>query len=324
MEIINCENLMVIEAMRTRGDKFDIVELDGPYMAAIEDWDNLTESEYIEHYATRLTALRDILHPWGVVFVFGYPEGCAEIKSWCHRTNTFRCLRWITWYKQWTMHSARKTETILVLGGGGKIKSGEVNRIILEFRGAIRRGREKMGITIKDAYLATGHDKSLAHKAGGWLWYENDNARIPTYQEYGRLKTFFGLDDRFDTIPSMATVSIPGITNIDYLVVPTGNSHGINNDATLRAKSPELYIALFRALKTTGEQKSLILYGGSGNAGVAAEALGYNVVIVEKDHDRCELIRQREGDIEKWRARIRDSQLPLPHSGGEQLELVEL
>ena len=91
MRILNGDNLQILKSLE--GERFDLAELDGPYMAGLEGWDILTEAEYIQHYAERLTALRPLLQPWGVVFVFGYPEGVAEIKSWAHRADTLSCRR---------------------------------------------------------------------------------------------------------------------------------------------------------------------------------------------------------------------------------------
>ena len=112
MRILNGDNLQILKSLE--GERFDLAELDGPYMAGLEGWDILTEAEYIQHYAERLTALRPLLQPWGVVFVFGYPEGCAEIKSWAHRTETLYLRRWLTWYKQITAHKGRKVENVLL------------------------------------------------------------------------------------------------------------------------------------------------------------------------------------------------------------------
>ena len=85
MRILNGDNLQILKSLE--GERFDLAELDGPYMAGLEGWDILTEAEYIQHYAERLTALRPLLQPWGVVFVFGYPEGVAEVKAWAHKTT---------------------------------------------------------------------------------------------------------------------------------------------------------------------------------------------------------------------------------------------
>lgn len=300
-EILNGDNLQILKSLE--GERFDLAELDGPYMAGLEGWDILTEAEYIQHYAERLTALRPLLQPWGVVFVFGYPEGCAEIKSWAHRTESFNCLRWITWYKQWTMHSARKTETILVLNLGKLVSEKQIN-LVSDFREAIKKSRKDKGLSIKDAYLQTGHDPKLSHKAGGFLWYENENAKLPSYAEYKILKAFFSLPNTFDEIPSMASVSIPGITNIDYITVPTGDSIRLSDENTLHSKAPKLYINLFSPFRV-GKQKALILYGGSGNAAIAAEALGYEVTVIEQDPKRCKLIEKRSSRlVQTWRERL--------------------
>jgi len=319
MRILNGDNLQILKSLE--GERFDLAELDGPYMAGLEGWDILTEHEYIQHYAERLTALRPLLQPWGVVFVFGYPEGCAEIKSWAHRTEFFNCLRWITWYKQWTMHSARKTETILVLNRGKLVTEKQMN-IVSDFRKTIKDERKKKGLSIKDAFLQTGHDPKLSHKAGGFLWYENENAKLPTYPEYQRLKSFFGLPSQFDNIPSMASVSVPGITNIDYITVPTGDSIRLSDENTLHSKAPKLYIDLFSPFRSGEKQKALILYGGSGNAAIAAEALGYEVTVIEQDPKRCKLIEKRSSRLVKtWREKLSQGSLwgfptlPAPDGG---------
>lgn len=305
LTLYNEDNLKVLHQLKASGQKFDLVEIDGPYMAGLEDWDNMTEQEYIQHYAERLTLVRDVLKPWGVVFVFGYPEGISEIKVWCRQSKILGFLRWITWYKQWTLHSARKTEHILCLCNTRDWYFPEESTLLSKFRMAVKQGRERLQMNIKQAYLACGGDPKFAHKAGGWFWYENKNSRIPTAAEYMRLKEFFGLPSELNDIVYLPTSerSFKGLTDIDYVTVPTGNSVALN-DKTLRSKSPELYLKLFQPVPTNGTKKALVLYGGSGNAGIAAACLDYNVVMCETSEKRCEAIRQCwEKDVKIWRER---------------------
>jgi 23S rRNA G2069 N7-methylase RlmK/C1962 C5-methylase RlmI len=63
LTIHNADNLDVLRDLAARGEKFDLVELDGPYGAGLEGWDVLTEDEYLAHYAERLTLVRQILQP---------------------------------------------------------------------------------------------------------------------------------------------------------------------------------------------------------------------------------------------------------------------
>jgi len=115
IDVITGDNLEALWTLAADGAKFDLIELDGPYGANLEDWDKLTEAEYLRHYADRLALVREVLHPWGVVFLFGWPEGCAEIKAWAHRTGTLHLRRWISWFVNSSAHAARKIQTILVL-----------------------------------------------------------------------------------------------------------------------------------------------------------------------------------------------------------------
>jgi hypothetical protein len=46
----------------------------------------------------------------------------------------------------------------------------------------------------------------------------------------------------------------------------------------------------------------LILYGGSGNAAIAAGKIGYDVTVCETDPARCEYIRRRWA----WKVEHRD------------------
>lgn len=308
MNIIPGDNLLALSQLKEQGAKFDLVELDGPYMAGLEDWDTLTERQYIDHYAERLTLVCDILQPWGVVFVFGYPEGCAEIKSWAHRTETLYLRRWLTWYKNQAEHQGRKVDAILFF------TMSESAHAFFEFRGWIKSRREEMGLKIVDACRLTGINRHLAHKVGGYLWFETEKSKIPNLSQYATLKKFFTIPDRYDVIPYLT--AFDGVTNLDYLTVPIETAAKLGN--RLRSKPVQLYLDLFRpTIPPTDTRRALILYGGSGNAGIAAAALGYDVTICESSPERCQLISGRwEKEVRRWteRAAVRQDALPLVHA----------
>jgi transcriptional regulator with XRE-family HTH domain len=303
MRILNGDNLQILKSLE--GERFDLAELDGPYMAGLEGWDILTEAEYIQHYAERLTALRPLLQPWGVVFVFGYPEGCAEIKSWAHRTETLYLRRWLTWYKQITAHKGRKVETVLLF-------TNVSNSLVGDFRNYLRRARKEKGITIGQAGIALDINAHIATKnggMGGYLWFESEGSSIPTRDEYRKLKEFFGIPNKFDLLMSIG--SYEGLTNIDYFSKTYIEKTESLNDDGLRSKPVGLYVDLFKpTIPQTEKRKALILYGGSGNAAIAAEALGYEVTVIEQDPKRCKLIEKRSGRlVQTWRERLSQGSL---------------
>lgn len=300
------DNLATLTELKAAGAKFDLVELDGPYMAGLEDWDSLSEAEYIQHYSDRLALVRDVLQPWGVVFVFGYPEGCAEIKSWAHRSGTLYLRRWLTWYKQRTAHKGRKVENILLL------QHTRLNGLEPEFKRFLKERRQAMGLKIVDACRLTGIHAELAHKVGGYLWFENEGAPLPTRDEYAKLVRLLDIPSRFDVL--LQGGSFKGITELDYFDKTYPEDTTTLNDAGLRSKPVQLYLDLFRpTIPPTDMRRALVLYGGSGNAGIAAAALGYDVTICESDPDRVALIGDRwAGQVAKWTEKAQATQAALP------------
>lgn len=306
LQIMPGDNLANLLRLKESGAKFDLIELDGPYMAGLEDWDNMTEAEYIAHYAERLSLVRDVLQPWGVVFVFGYPEGCAEIKSWAHRTETLYLRRWLHWYKQRTAHKGRKVEIVLVL------QHWDGFGLFEQFRNWLREKRNGMGLTINQALPFVGLPVYPNGGGGGYLWFEAKSSDIPSRPVYGRLKTFFNIPDRFDMMLDFKAFT--GLTDLDYFDKSYPEETAELNDNGLRSKPVGLYLDLFRpTVPPTENKQALILYGGSGNAGIAAAALGYGVTICEQGPERCEAIERRwDRDVAKWTQRATAVQMNLP------------
>jgi hypothetical protein len=286
------DNLATLQQLQAAGARFDLVEMDGPYGAGLESWDTLREDEYVAHYAARLPLVRDVLQPWGVTFLFGYPEGCAEIKAWARQTGTLYLRRWLTWYKQRTAHKGRKCETILLF-----VRPPQPN-LAAEFKIWLKAARLAQGLKIVDCCRLTGiNDKHLA-KVGGWLWFENENAPTPTAHEYLKLGRLFNIPAMFDQLCTLG--SYGGLTDLDYISFSYPEETKMINSAGLRSKPMGLYSDLFTpAVPPRAGKRALILYGGSGNAAIAAGRLGYDVTVCETDPARCDLIRRRwAGHIE--------------------------
>lgn len=294
MKILQGDNLEIMQTLKAAGEKFDLAELDGPYMAGLEGWDILTEAEYIEHYAARLTVLRDLLQPWGVVFVFGYPEGCAEIKSWCHRTETLYLRRWLTWYKQRTAHKGRKVENILMFWK-------DTPTTTTTFGKFLRQERERRGWSLRQVGELAG--RPWWHR-GGNLYYENGNGGYPSLDDLFELSRIFGFS--IEDWPGVFYESYSNITDIDYFDKTYPEDTETLNDNGLRSKPVRLYADLFEPTSPpTEKRKALILYGGSGNAAIAAEALGYETTVIEQDPARCDLIRERSvAQVKKWQGKL--------------------
>lgn len=292
MRILNGDNLQILKSLE--GERFDLAELDGPYMAGLEGWDILTEAEYIQHYAERLTALRPLLQPWGVVFVFGYPEGCAEIKSWAHRTETLYLRRWLTWYKQITAHKGRKVENILLFWR-------DTPTTTTAFGEFLRNERVKRGWSLRDVGERAG--RQWWHR-GGNLYFENGNGGFPSLDDLFMLSKIFEFS--MDKWAGAFYENYEGLTDIDYFDKTYIEKTESLNDEGLRSKPVGLYVDLFKpTIPPTKKRKALILYGGSGNAAIAAEALGYEVTIIEQDPKRCKLIEKRSSRLVKlWREKL--------------------
>jgi len=302
MRILNGDNLQILKSLE--GERFDLAELDGPYMAGLEGWDILTEAEYIQHYAERLTALRPLLQPWGVVFVFGYPEGCAEIKSWAHRTETLYLRRWLTWYKQITAHKGRKVENILLFA------AEQIRRdVLVEFGNFLKSERERKGWTLRDVGKAA--NKEWWHRGGNFYFETGRNA--PSVPDYQVLKSVFCFGSEWDVVINTAYIqgNYDGITDIDFFSKTYHETTEDLNDNGLRSKPVGLYVDLFKpTIPPTEKRKALVLYGGSGNAAIAAEALGYEVTVIEQDPKRCKLIEKRSSRlVQTWRERLSQGSL---------------
>ena len=100
----------------------------------------------------------------------------------------------------------------------------------------------------------------------------------------------FGLEDNWNVIAH----NYDGLTNLDFWSNTYIEDTKKLNDNGLRSKPVQLYIDLFNpTIPPTDEREALVLYGGSGNAGIAAAALGYGVTLCEADPRRCEAIAGR-------------------------------
>jgi 16S rRNA G966 N2-methylase RsmD len=294
MNIINGDNLEILRKLE--GEKFDLVELDGPYMAGLEDWDNLTEAEYIRHYAERLSIVRRLLHPWGVVFVFGYPEGCADVKVWAE-TCGYTCRRWLSWYKQSTAHAGRRIETILVLM--------PYHNPVENFHQIIKDKRLRLGLSKKDMAQRMGVTNGRLFEG---VYERFDGKYRPNFEHF--MLIMAALQMNVSPFWGNVDFSFEGLTDIDFLTVDVEKAVALNDDG-LRSKPIGLYQRLFSPLKQPIQGKrALILYGGSGNAAIAAEALGYDVTVIEKDPERCKLIEKRAASLVKvWRDRLSQGNL---------------
>jgi hypothetical protein len=278
------DNLATLQALRESGARFDLVELDGPYGAGLEGWDTLSEDEYLAHYAARLPLVRDVLQPWGVAFLFGYPEGCAEIKAWARQTGTLYLRRWLTWYKQRTAHKGRKVETILLFAKG----TPQAPRLAA-FGQMIRGARLARGWTLAQVGEMAG--RPWWHR-GGNLYYETGSGGYPTLDDFLTLARIFEFDPN-DWIAAV-DASYDGLTDLDYFGFSYPEDTKTINAAGLRSKPMGLYSDLFTPVTPPrATTRALILYGGSGNAAIAAGRLGYDVTVCESDPARCALIQRR-------------------------------
>lgn len=285
VQIIQSDNLDALRVLEQDGARFDLVELDGPYMAGLEGWDVLTEDEYVAHYAARLSIVRRILQPWGVVFVFGYPEGCAEIKAWARQTGTLHLRRWLTWYKQRTAHKGRKVEVVLFF-----TRDTPTEAAAIAFGKMLKQGREARGWQLATVGMMAG--KRWWHR-GGFKYFETfGGENRPSIDDYLVLAGIFGFDP--EQWASVIDGAYEGLTGIDFLSATYPEDTRDLNDAGLRSKPVGLYHDLFRPVVPPREDRhALILYGGSGNAAIAAGQLGYQVTVIEQDAERCDLIRRR-------------------------------
>ena len=298
LTIHNCDNLEALRRFAANGDRFDLCELDGPYGANLEGWDILTDDQYLAHYTERQPLVRDVLQPWAVAFLFGYPEGCAEIKAWARQSGTLHLRRWLTWYKQRTAHKGRKCETVLVLQ-----KHAYNPDLYPAFGALIRRIRLELGISLADVSKYAS-DRGVAQwwHRGGNMYHETACGReLPSLQDFCILHDLFKFDA--DQWSALIGGNIDGITNIDYISATYPEDTRELNDAGLRSKPVGLYLDLFRpTVPPRDTKRALILYGGSGNAAIAAGKLGYDVDICEADPARCEMIRRRWA----WQVERRD------------------
>lgn len=284
------DNLATLQQLQAAGARFDLVEIDGPYGAGLEGWDTLSEDEYLAHYAARLPLVRDVLQPWGVTFLFGYPEGCAEIKAWARQTGTLYLRRWLTWYKQRTAHKGRKCETILLF-----VRDNPDIEPLVEFGQMLRAARITRGWSLADIGQRAG--RAWWHR-GGNLYYETGRGGFPTRDDFAVLAELLGFDAEAWWLRIYRCYD--GLSDLDYLGFSYPEDTKTINSAGLRSKPMGLYSDLFTPVTPPrASKRALILYGGSGNAAIAAGRLGYDVTVCETDPARCDLIRRRwAGHIE--------------------------
>jgi transcriptional regulator with XRE-family HTH domain len=283
MNIHNADNLETLRDLAVAGERFDLVELDGPYGAGLEAWDSLTDTEYVEHYAARLALVRQVLQPWGVCYLFGYPEMVALVRAWAQQTDTLCLRRWINWYKQVTAHKGRKVEAIALFTMPASAPA------LAAFGAMIREKRIARGWTLRDVGVAAG--RPWWHR-GGNLYFETGSGGNPSVDDFLTLARVFDFDPNH--WPQVCSDSYENITNLDYIGTHYSEDTRDLNDAGLRSKPVGLYLDLFRPVVPPRENKrALILYGGSGNAAIAAGRIGYAVDICETDPARCALIQRR-------------------------------
>lgn len=296
LTIHNCDNLEALRRFAANGERFDLTELDGPYGAGLEGWDILTEDQYLAHYADRLGLVRDTLQPWGVSFLFGYPEGCAEIKAWARTSGTLHLRRWLTWYKQRTAHKGRKCEAVLMF-----LRDQMNQQKIESFRVQLRAWRGSRSLEwLGDEARKRGH-VTWWHRGGNMYFETGSGGALPSLQDYCVLADIFGFDAW--EWAGVINGSYEGVTDLDYLASSYPEDTRELNDNGLRSKPVGLYLDLFRpVIPPRDTKRALILYGGSGNAAIAAGKLGYDVDICETDPARCEMIRRRWA----WQVERRD------------------
>lgn len=285
LTIIPGDNLAAMADMVRAGMLFDLIELDGPYGADLEEWDELNADQYLRHYTNRIPLVRSLLPVSGAAFIFGYPEGCAEIKAWCHSNRALYCRRWLTWYKQRTAHMGRKCEAILFM-----LRDHPSGERLAEFGAMLRAERLRRHWTLKHVGMLA--DRPWWHR-GGNLYYETGSGSAPSADDLLTLARIFDFDpaDWAHVIQG----SYPGITDRDLITASYEETTKGLNDIGLRSKPVSLYLDLFAPLvgDPTRARRALVLYGGTGNAAIAAGHLGYDVTVCERAPARCEMIRRR-------------------------------
>jgi hypothetical protein len=189
-----------------------------------------------------------------------------------------------------------------------------------EFQQWLKSKRLEMGHTTLSARQALGWRIYEGCGNAGWLWFESDSSEVPSTQQYYQLKEMFSVPDKFDELISLQPYR--GLTDIDFMKVPPEKAEHLNDEG-LRSKPIKLYADLFQpTIPPTEKRKALILYGGSGNAAIAAEALGYEVTVIEQDPKRCKLIEKRSSRlVQTWREKLSQGSLwgfptlPAPDGG---------
>jgi hypothetical protein len=239
------DNLAYLHAAAERGERFDLVELDGPYGAGLEGWDILTDAEYVQHYAERLTLVRQVLQPWGVVMMFGYPEMVALVRAWAAHSGTLGHLRWLTWYKQRTAHKGRKVEVIQVWRWPLDPTK------IAAFRAMLREARGDRTLAwVGEQAQQRGHS-CWWHRGGNMYFETGSGDTLPSLQDYIVLADIF----KFDTEAWAGVIggSYEGVTDIDYIGAHYAEPTTGLNIAGLRSKPEGLYDDLFTpGIRKTG------------------------------------------------------------------------
>lgn len=150
----------------------------------------------------------------------------------------------------------------------------------------LKQERQRRGWTLRQVGERAGRE--WWHR-GGNLYFETGSGGRPSVEDYYVLAQMFGFDP--ETWAHVIQGSYEGITDIDYIGRSYPEPTTDLNSAGLRSKPVGLYLDLFKPLATDASgRRALVLYGGSGNAAVAAGALGYEVTVCEADPARCKAI----------------------------------
>jgi hypothetical protein len=170
----------------------------------------------------------------------------------------------------------------------------------------LRAERLRRGWTLAD--VGTRASRPWWHR-GGNLYYETGSGGYPTVDDFLTLARIFDFDP--NDWPQVCSDAYGDVTDLDFLNASYPEDTRSLNSAGLRSKPIGLYHDLFRpVVPPRAEKRALVLYGGSGNAAIAAGQLGYTVTCCEQDAARCGAIRQA------WAAKVERRDISTPAEWG--------
>ena len=291
------------ELKKIDDNSIDLVILDPPYNIGIDEWDKMGDTvTYLNWFEKIINELLRVTKRTASLYLFGDYRFIADIKVLMNKKQV-DLISWIIWDKgskeQNAIRSyANVTEHILFY-------ARKDDNFTEEFIKYVRKHRHKKKLTTLESRRKMGLKIYKGCGNAGWLWFET--GRIPTEEEYIKLKEVLGLDNNFDSILDRYTFNHQSIRfkrnprdkrkfNYEEQIMPNVWYY---NDKLEMAKyhHPTVKpIEMIRTIiKASSDKGDIVLDPcmGSGTTAVACKQLGRKYICIEKEQKYINIAKKR-------------------------------